>query len=470
MGKNVMNRRKSSNSGTHPKRSTATRVVATVLLVATCAAGSSLHASSARADDVVGLQAQARQIAAQLNDIQGQMASIGEQFNQAQVRLGQLDVETSSTRKRLVSARATATARRADVSRYALTAYVAGNGGNSLPMALDGKQWDMTRRDGYVAVAVGDKQQLVDDLVAAQQVEDETLSQLHASRTEQDRLTGQLAARQRQATNLMARQQKLQDGIQGQLAVAVAQQQAVLQSQAESSQQRLETKFGAPPADGSTAKGAPVGPSVPSVTGPASPTSPGTPLPGRPGTTASGSGTTVPKPTPPPAPGPTAPPATNPPVTAPRAPVPAPPVVPAPPPAASGRGQTAANAALSQLGVAYSWGGGNASGPSYGFGAGAGVRGYDCSGLTLYAWAKAGVSLYHSAQMQYNGSSKVAISQLQVGDLVFYGTSSSDISHVAIYIGGGQVVHAPNSQSVVQIGQVYLWNGYFSWVGAGRPG
>ena len=462
MGKNVMNRRKSSNSGMQTTRSRTMRVVAAVLLVAACTAGGSLHASPAHADDVVGLQAQARQIAAQLNDIQGQMASIGEQFNQAQVRLGQLDIETSSTRKRLVSARSTATARRADVSRYALTAYVAGNGGNSLPMALDGKQWDMTRRDGYVAVAVGDKQQLVDDLVAAQKVEDDTLSQLRASRTEQDRLTGQLAARQRQATSLMARQQKLQDGIQGQLAVAVAQQQAVLQSQAVSSQQRLETKFGAPP----TAHGTPAGLSVPSVTGPASPTPPGTSSPGAPGTPASGSGTTVPRPTSPPAPGPTAPPATNPPVTAP----PAPPVVPAPPPAASGRGQTAANAALSQLGVAYSWGGGNAYGPSYGFGAGAGIKGYDCSGLTLYAWAQAGVSLYHSAQMQYNGSSKVSISQLQVGDLVFYGTSSSDISHVSIYIGGGQVVHAPNSQSVVQIGPVYLWNGYFSWVGAGRPG
>ena len=457
MGKNVMNRRKSSNSGMRTRRGTTMRVVAVVLLVAICSVGGSLHASSAHADDVVGLQARARQIAAQLNDIQGQMASIGEQFNQAQVRLGQLDVETASTRKRLVAARATAAARRADVSRYALTAYVAGNGGNSLPMALDGKQWDMTRRNGYVAVAVGDKQQLVDDLVAAQQVEDDTLSQLRSSRTEQDRLTGQLGAQQREATSLMARQQKLQDGIQGQLAVAVAQQQAVLQSQAESSQQRLETKFGAPPKGVPTTNGTPPGTSV---TGPASSTSPGTPAPG--------SVTTLPKPTAPPAPGPTAPPVTNPPPTAP--PVTVPPVIPTQPPPASGRGQVAANAALSQLGVAYSWGGGNASGPTYGFGTGANVKGFDCSGLTLYAWAQAGVSLYHSAQMQYDGSSKVAISQLQVGDLVFYGTSSSDISHVAIYIGGGQVVHAPNSQSVVQIGSVYLWNGYFSWVGAGRPG
>ncbi|HET8929345.1 MAG TPA: NlpC/P60 family protein, partial [Acidimicrobiales bacterium] len=113
---------------------------------------------------------------------------------------------------------------------------------------------------------------------------------------------------------------------------------------------------------------------------------------------------------------------------------------------------------------------GNASGPSMGFGPGAGIVGFDCSGLTLYAWARAGVSLSHSAQVQYNSSAKVSLSALQPGDLVFYGTSSGNISHVAIYVGGGQVVHAPNSRSVVQYGAVDLWNGYYSWIGAGRPG
>ncbi len=78
--------------------------------------------------------------------------------------------------------------------------------------------------------------------------------------------------------------------------------------------------------------------------------------------------------------------------------------------------------------------------------------------------------LYHSAQMQYDQSRRVSLSQLQVGDLVFYGGSSTSIDHVALYIGNGQVVHAPNSRTVVQVGPVSLWNGYFAWSGAGRPG
>jgi cell wall-associated NlpC family hydrolase len=170
---------------------------------------------------------------------------------------------------------------------------------------------------------------------------------------------------------------------------------------------------------------------------------------------------------------PTNPGSSTPPTTAPRPtapPVTTPPITPPPPPSSGGKGQIAANAAISQIGVRYSWGGGNASGPSYGFGEGAGIKGFDCSGLTLYAWAQAGVYLYHSAQMQYDGSRHLAISQLQVGDLVFYGTSSTNISHVGIYIGNGQIVHAPNSRSLVQTGPVYLWNGYYAWVGAGRPG
>ena len=90
--------------------------------------------------------------------------------------------------------------------------------------------------------------------------------------------------------------------------------------------------------------------------------------------------------------------------------------------------------------------------------------------LDSYAWAQAGVSLYHSAQMQYDSSRVVAISNLAVGDLVFYGSSSRSIDHVGIYIGNGQVVHAPNSRSLVQVGPVYLWGGYYPWIGAGRPG
>lgn len=450
----------------HPARSSwPTRIMVALCLTAMLASMGFLRAPSAHGDDVSDLQAQARSIAEQLNSLEGEVGAIGEKFNQAQVRIEQLAVETGDTRKRLTSARKVEAAKRADAARYALTAYVGGNGGEVLPMALDGRQWDIARRDGYVSVAVGDRQQIVDDLLAAQRVEDETLEKLDKAQAEQQSLTKQLADQQRQASAVMARQQALQDSVQGKLAVAVSQQQQAIQAEQQAAaQKRLTEKFGTPPGqegEAAVPSTTPGSPAAPSVSGPSS-TSPGP----------AGSQPTTPGSTPPPAPTtpgqppPTAPPATSPPVIAP--PVTTPPIT-SPPPSSGGRGQTAANAARSQLGVRYSWGGGNASGPSYGFGEGAGIRGFDCSGLTLYAWAQAGVSLYHSAQMQYDLSSKVAISQLEVGDLVFYGTSSRSISHVGIYVGGGQVVHAPNSRSLVQTGPVYLWNGYYAWVGAARP-
>jgi cell wall-associated NlpC family hydrolase len=79
------------------------------------------------------------------------------------------------------------------------------------------------------------------------------------------------------------------------------------------------------------------------------------------------------------------------------------------------------------------------------------------------------VYLYHNAQSQYDSIRHVPMSQLQPGDLVFYGSSSGTIDHVAIYVGGGTVVHAPHTGARVQLGPVYLWGGYYAWTGAGRP-
>lgn len=120
-----------------------------------------------------------------------------------------------------------------------------------------------------------------------------------------------------------------------------------------------------------------------------------------------------------------------------------------PEPASNPGAQAAVDAALSQLGKPYRWG---ASGPDS----------YDCSGLTMWAWARGGVSLPHNSGMQYNATARVDRSDIEPGDLLFFG---SPIHHVGMYIGNGQMVEAPYSGSQVRIGSISRSD----YVGAGRP-
>jgi cell wall-associated NlpC family hydrolase len=134
----------------------------------------------------------------------------------------------------------------------------------------------------------------------------------------------------------------------------------------------------------------------------------------------------------------------------------------------SARGSLVVRAALKFLGTPYSWGGGTPSGPSYGIAQGAGIFGFDCSGLALYAWNKAGVRLDHWTGTQWTSGPHVPISQLRAGDLVFFANDTSDpdtIHHVGIYIGQGRMIEAPYTGASVRISSIYR-NGL---IGATRP-
>ncbi|WP_246081027.1 C40 family peptidase [Modestobacter altitudinis] len=132
--------------------------------------------------------------------------------------------------------------------------------------------------------------------------------------------------------------------------------------------------------------------------------------------------------------------------------------------------QTAIAAAKTQLGLPYSWGGGGSSGPSYGIPPDTKIWGFDCSGLTQYAYAQAGVQIGGTSRDQWYRfrSNTVAKSDLQAGDLVFWGSGSSytSIYHVALYLGGGKVVQAPQSGDVVKISSMWYGSDYY---GAVRP-
>jgi peptidoglycan DL-endopeptidase CwlO len=122
-----------------------------------------------------------------------------------------------------------------------------------------------------------------------------------------------------------------------------------------------------------------------------------------------------------------------------------------PPPGVSSGAAAAVAAAYSVLGVPYQWGGASPS------------TGFDCSGLTMWAWAHGGVSLPHSSSMQYSVLPHISRADLQPGDLVFF---YYPIHHVAIYVGGGMMIHAPHEGGVVSVTSLA---GYPSYVGAARP-
>ena len=106
-----------------------------------------------------------------------------------------------------------------------------------------------------------------------------------------------------------------------------------------------------------------------------------------------------------------------------------------------GRGAAAAAWALTQVGKPYRWG---ADGPGE----------YDCSGLTMRAWQAAGVTLPRIAADQYGAGPHLPLAEARAGDLVFFAPDPSDpatIDHVGIYLGGGMMVDAPHTGTVVRV-------------------
>lgn len=98
--------------------------------------------------------------------------------------------------------------------------------------------------------------------------------------------------------------------------------------------------------------------------------------------------------------------------------------------------------ALQFVGNPYVWGGVSLT------------KGADCSGFVLSIYKKYGVSLPHSSRAQANCGKKISSSELQPGDLIFYGKGSY-INHVAIYIGGGQIVHASNKRTGIKVSNAF---------------
>lgn len=387
------------------------------LVVAALMAGAlaPLFAAPAGADAITDKKAEAEQISTRLTELDSQTEQLAEQYNQTRLQLDQVQAKIDVAANRLSSAKAELAQRRAELADYAVTAYIKGGESDLPDILLKGSGPDVSRQIEYLQAASSSRRQLVDDVREAQFRADTELNDLQAARRQAQQLQSDLDAKRAATQHASDEQSALLAKVNGELGVLVAEAQA-RQAAADEAAARARLAAVADPTPTTTAPptGAPPGDS---------PTTPGPTSPG------------------PTTPGPTSPPVTAPPVDPPQlTPVPWP-VPPGKPPAVLPQAAAVVALAETQLGVPYLWGGDNP------------VDGFDCSGLVLWAWRNAGGrSFVHSAELQARATRRINFSDLQPGDLVFYG---NPVHHVGIYVGGGKMIEAPHTGAVVRFASIW---------------
>ncbi len=353
----------------------------------------------AQAYSVATLKAKAAAIARQIDTVQIRLQILDEEYNQALARQVGVRTKIASDERALGGSRSAVHHDSLVLRQQAVEAYVSGGSAAGIASILSSNESALPMQQAYLAAASSSLDAAVSGLKDSEHRLSVRRATLAANEFVAARTTRQLAQAKSEAQRLEGQLTSVQSGIDSQLAVAVRAEEVA--------QQEAAARAAA-----STARAA-----ATASAHAASPVVVSTPQPG-PTVTTSPATTTPP-----------------------------------PPPQLgnSGGGLVAVHAAESQIGVPYVWGGATPG------------AGFDCSGLAMWAWAQAGVSLPHSAQAQYDSIEHISASQLQPGDLIFY-ASGGYIYHVIMYIGGGQAVQAMTTGTLIQITPV--WPGAY---GYGRP-
>jgi cell wall-associated NlpC family hydrolase/uncharacterized coiled-coil protein SlyX len=377
----------------------------------------SLGVGSAAADDVSDQQRRVEQIADQLDALENRIGQLAEDHAAALDRLDELAVEITEAQASVDAKNAELATVQGQLTSVALDSFVSGGAALVSPLfsSIDDFTDDLARTElARVALDQGagtsdEMQALIADLATEQ-------AALQAKQAEQTTLVADIEARQAEGDQLTVQYQQDYAAAQAELGDLIRQEQERRLAAAVAAAQRAaeNSRPATPPARGGGA------------TPPAGDGNDGNGNDGNGNGGDTGGGST-PAPTPDPTPAP-----------------------PSAPPPASTAG-IAVGAAQSQLGV------------SYRFAAESPGEAFDCSGLTKWAWGRAGVYLPHQSARQYASTPHVSQDEAQPGDLVFY---HSPIGHVGIYIGGGQMIHATQPGDVVKVSPV-RWN---KVVGVSRPG
>jgi peptidoglycan DL-endopeptidase CwlO len=365
---------------------------------------------SAGADEVGDKRAQAQAIAAKIDQLNMQIEQYAEQANAAQVELVGLNQQVAAAQDRVAAAEAQLAVHRAEIKVYAVNAYVHGDQTETAALAESTTDAnDYGQREGYLSAAATNRQQMIDQLRATEDDVQNQITLLNAAKSAAEAKTADLASRQSSARDAVSQQQQLKQQTDAEVTRLVQEEQTRKAAEQAAAATARYAELQAQLAAKEAAAKPVVVSKTTSATGGGSPSSDGTSSSktSSAGTTSSSSGGS------------------------------------STPVAASDHDVAAVIAAArAQLGKPYVWG---AAGPG----------GFDCSGLTQWAWRAGGVSLPHFSGAQYAQTTHVALSDLQPGDLVFYNDPDD---HVALYIGGGQIIHAPHTGDVVRIESLYYWN------------
>jgi cell wall-associated NlpC family hydrolase len=403
----------------------------------------------ASADPIAAKQAQANALAAQIDTLGRKEAALSEQYDKAV-----LDTQTTAGQQQQAAAElATAQAQEARarglLQADAVDAYV--NGGTLAAVASRTAD-PVAAADGgllrgeYVTTLAGTQADALDRYRSAAMQEQAAVAALQAAERASQKAAGDVNSARNATIAADNQLEATLSKVKGDIATLVAQAQAAAQARqaqlaaAALARRQQETQAAAQAQAAQVAAAAQAAASRRAAApvlevAPVSPTS-GAPAGGTKPTNGGGGGTNG---------GGAARPA---PVPAPVVSTPAPAPVSNPAPPVGSGGSVAVAAAETRLGDPYVWG---AAGPNA----------FDCSGLVMWAWAHAGVSLPHFSGGDYASTQHISMSQLQPGDLVY---PADPGQHVAMYVGGGMIIEAPHTGDVVHIVPMGSW-----YVLASRP-
>ena len=358
-------------------------------------------ARPAAGDAISDARAKAAAIDAQLSQAQNEMSALSQQYDAARYHLSQINSSIDTTKSNIASDEAQVAHDKATLSQAAVANYISDGTAAAQNPIFSGNEQTLGATTVYNKITEGDISLAVDNLHTAENALNAQVTQLQGEQaqaqtqvtTEQNAVAQNAQAVQQQKSALAQEQ--------GQIAQLVQQQQqaeAAAAAKAAADRQAAAAAAAAAEAASHPAASSSSGSSAVSLAGLSQA---------------------------------------------------------APPPTAPG-GAGAVQAAESQIGVPYVWGGESPRGSA--------SPGFDCSGLTAWSWGQVGVGLPHFSGAQMADSAPVPVSDLQPGDLLFYGPGGSD--HVAMYIGGGQMIEAPYTGASVWITGLRLGSGF---AGAGRP-